>query len=487
MADNSEDEIDASTENSATGGGHPSLLVMPHLEMVRQDSNPIPPSPTTGQPPLQYGATHPGVSFRTISVGDELDQTCPECQPTDAPVDETKLKCYFENLNRNRELIEESIHQYHLTIRMRQTKINSLEAELEQKELDYADREHRFIEDIDTLSQQLNNEQTEHRSAVETVNKLMESLDKEKRLVDRLIYDQVTLQNEFDTLCSDKTALTMSLEDKIEHINATSLEKEELAEDNRNLTDAKINLEEKQSCLKNQLNELEKQKELETKAHSEELERINEAINAKSEANHSLNTEREAVKQRCAELDHQCRSTLEELHDSKTEIVQFQSMAEQILTEKNRIRDQFTKLDIFCKQTIEKLGEREREINALKESHSAVVKGLKDAMSEEVEKSKVEKLQIFSKLSQSKAVCKELNRQLMCLSAEVVKLEEDKVRVDLENTVLNEKLQKQRSDHRENCRALLGQKKEIDNLSDLQAYQATVIKYFNRRTHSFES
>ena len=591
MADNSEDEIDASTENSATGGGHPSLLVMPHLEVVRQDSNPIPPSPTTGQPPLQYGATHPGVSFENES---DSDQTCSECQPTDEPVDKTTLDCSFKDLNRNREVIEGSLQQYEFSTKERQTKIHSLETELEQKELDYADREHRFIEDIDTLSQQLNNKQTEHRSAVERVDELMESLDKEKKLVDRLIYDQVTLQNEFDTLCSDKTVLTMSVEEMIEHINATSLEKEELAEDNRDLTDTKINLEEKQSCLKNQLNELEKQKELETKAHSEELERINEAINAKSEANHSLNTELEAVKQRCAELDHQCRGTLEELQhstqecenlkrqlmsasievgqlngettnliqenvcleeklrkeatksdgisqelegkkkdivklkefqsnqaselatkvneiktskqectalqdklkqsntdteglakekqeltskykrletshkssikkleekekeitdlkneistlndevedlvsesnnlkkemnalkqeclklknqlkDSKTEIAQCHSREKQLQTEKNRIMDQLTELDTFSKQTLETLEEREREINALKESHSAVVKGLEDAMSEEVEKSRVEKLDILAELSESRNQCERLNMQL---------------------------------------------------------------------------
>ena len=151
--------------------------------------NPIPPSPTTGQLKLDilypYPVVDAGDSYSDITLEDD-STTCSDLQLTDNTVRPT-LDCSFENLNQNKMLIEDCIQQFESS-------------------------------QIETLS---------------------DNNSKEVGLVNQLLCDQITLQSSRDKLYSNKLALTLAVEEMVQFINTTSLEKEELTEKNRILTETK--------------------------------------------------------------------------------------------------------------------------------------------------------------------------------------------------------------------------------------------------------
>ena len=127
-----------------------------------------------------------------------------------------------------------------------------LKEEIVEKENYYSHLKLELINKNSKLSQELSTVQNEHRLSVQTVEFLNESLQHKEALVHQLQSDLITSQNS----CKDKLALTMSVEEMIEYINATSSEREEMAEENKVLTEANADLEEKHKNLQEQLNEV---------------------------------------------------------------------------------------------------------------------------------------------------------------------------------------------------------------------------------------
>ena len=308
--------------------------------------------------------------------------------------------------------------------------------------------------------------------------------------------------------------------------------------------------------MKDQLNASEKQTESEKFKNSEELERMSELINSKTESNHFLTMELETVKQRCDQLEcerggvlekltqsaEECKQLIGQLTTASIEVAQlkgemqgltrerdsldenlrkeqtncrrisqelsgrnedvvslkvFQSNQakeltakadeietlrydctalqkelsqcsnekEQLKKGKEELTKKYQRLETSYKDTKRRLGEREKELTDLNKSYSVVSN-----------EAKLSRIGMYSKFTESRDECIDLNRQLMCLSVDVVNLNEDKAKVDQENILLTEKLENQQFKLKEISQELLMKKGEVDKLTEMQLNQANNIQ-----------